>query len=236
MPDIKINCDLGEGLDNEALLMPYISSCSIACGGHAGSRDIMERVVELALEHRVHTGAHPSYPDRENFGRRSVEMEDGALIRSIREQLLFLSDILEEKGAALHHIKAHGALYNDMAEDTQKAAVFLEAIAPFTEQAVLYAPFGSEVAKMAEEKGTGVVYEAFADRNYTDRLTLVPRTRKDAVITDKEKIREHVVRMLEEHRVRTAAGRYIPIKADTFCLHGDNSNAVEILEYLALTS
>ncbi|WP_461533512.1 5-oxoprolinase subunit PxpA [Sinomicrobium sp.] len=236
MSDIKINCDLGEGLDNEALLMPYISSCSIACGGHAGSIDIMEKVIVLAQRHQVLIGAHPSYPDRENFGRRSLQIEEEVLVTSIRQQLSSLSDILIEKGASLHHIKAHGALYNDMAKDAEIAAVFLKAISPFTESVALYAPFGSEVAKMAGNSGIQVVYEAFADRSYTDALSLLPRNAENAVLTDKIQIRNRVLDICREGVVLTVAGHYVPIKADTFCLHGDNPNVIEILQYLAETT
>ncbi|MBC9796340.1 5-oxoprolinase subunit PxpA [Sinomicrobium weinanense] len=230
---IDINCDVGEGLDNEHLLMPCISSCSIACGGHAGDEEAMRKVVNLAVEHGVKIGAHPSYPDRENFGRRSVKLERQDLIASIREQVKALEDIVIEKGTAFFHIKAHGALYNDMARDRSTAEIFLSAIEEYRESVFIYAPYNSEIESLAVSEGFRIKYEAFADRNYNDDLSLVPRSAENAVIHDKEKVLEHLLVMIKEGKVLTTTGNKITIKADTFCLHGDNAHAVEILEFLS---
>ncbi|UGU16045.1 5-oxoprolinase subunit PxpA [Sinomicrobium kalidii] len=233
MSEINLNCDVGEGLDNEHLLMPHISSCSIACGGHAGDEETMQRVVDLAIKYGVQIGAHPSYPDRENFGRRSVNMVSEKLIASIREQVGALEDIVGKKGAALYHIKAHGAMYNDMARDRNTAEIFLSAIEKYRESVFIYAPCNSEIERLAVSEGFSIKYEAFADRNYNDDLSLVPRSADNAIIHDKEKVLEHLLFMTKEGKVLTVKGNKVAIKADTFCLHGDNEHAVEILEFLS---
>ncbi|RNL91429.1 5-oxoprolinase subunit PxpA [Sinomicrobium pectinilyticum] len=229
---IKLNCDVGEGLDNEHLLMPYISSCSIACGGHAGDRGSMQRVADLAVKYKVGAGAHPSYPDRENFGRESIKMEEGELMKCVQRQVVTLENVLREKRIPLHHIKAHGALYNDMARKTDIAEIFLSALISYRERVPLYVPYNSEIAKLAVARGFRIIYEAFADRNYNNDLSLLSRKEKKAVILDKEKVLRHVLFMAKEGKVRTSDGSEVKIRADTFCLHGDNAHAVEILKYL----
>ncbi|MGS2739338.1 5-oxoprolinase subunit PxpA [Sinomicrobium sp. M5D2P17] len=229
---VKLNCDVGEGSNNEHLLMPFISSCSIACGGHAGNMESMRKVVDLAVQNDVGTGAHPSYPDRENFGRKSLNMEERELIGSLQQQIAILENILREEGVPLHHIKAHGALYNDMAKNKNIAEIFLSAIRSYRDRVPVYVPYNSVIEKLAVSKGFRITYEAFADRNYNDDLSLVARNTENAVILDKEEVRKHVLFMVKEGKVRTLSGKEVTIKTDTFCLHGDNPNAVEILRYL----
>jgi len=173
---INMNCDVGEGIGNEAALLPLISSCNIACGGHAGDTQSMRKVVALAKMHQVKVGAHPSYPDPENFGRTSMAMPKEALKQSIQEQIHALCIILEEEKMPLHHIKPHGALYNDAAKDPKIAAIILDAIAPYKKEVVLYAPYGSVIGKSAIAANYKVMYEAFGDRNYNKDLSLVSRS------------------------------------------------------------
>lgn len=230
---IDINCDLGEGLVEEEGLYAHISSCNIACGGHAGDRDSMAEAVARAQRHRVRIGAHPSYPDRENFGRRAMELGDGALVESIRRQVGDLQRVLEDRGAQLHHIKAHGALYNQMAGDPRTADLFLEAVGDHREGSLLFVPYGSVVAERAQRLGFKIWYEAFADRNYRVDLSLVPRGEPQALIEGPEEVLAHVLPMIQERRVRTLGGRYLEIVADTLCVHGDGPRALEILMYLS---
>lgn len=233
MPTIDINCDLGEGVDNELDLMPMISSCSIACGGHAGNLETMEKVVGLAKLNGVLVGAHPSYPDKENFGRVSISISAEALKKSIKEQIESLVAILKARNMELNHIKPHGALYNDIARDRELALLFLESVADYKEKVVLYVPYASEIAKMAEETGYPIKYEAFADRNYNQDLSLVSRKAPNALIQDPQEVLNHIMLMVNKGMVKTASGTSIKLLADTYCIHGDSPAALEILMYLS---
>lgn len=232
MKTIDLNCDVGEGIDNEKQLMPLISSCNIACGAHAGSIQIIDDTIQLAIENNVKIGAHPSYPDRENFGRVQLEMSADALQQSIEEQLKVMLQRLTLAKAPLHHIKAHGALYNVSAKNEQIAKVLVRAIVNTVKNAQLYVPYNSEIEKVALQHGLQVIYEAFADRNYNDDLSLVSRTESNAIITDEESIVKHVMSMVENSMVTTINGTQVPIKATTFCVHGDNPKALFLVKHL----
>jgi 5-oxoprolinase (ATP-hydrolysing) subunit A len=228
---VNINCDLGEGLDNEAQLMPLIHSCNIACGGHAGDMATMKRVIDLARNHHVAIGAHPSYPDRENFGRVSLKMDPGQFLEAIRRQMTAFTEALGNRPGLLHHIKAHGALYNDLALSSDLSETYLHALEPYRDQALLYVPFNSVIGRLAAAAGFHTATEAFGDRNYQDDLQLVSRKSPDALITDKKLVLEHVSNILKG-KVRTVSGKLVSLHADTICIHSDTENAVEILEYL----
>ena len=225
-----MNCDVGEGVGNEALIMPYIQSCNIACGGHAGNEEIMNNVVKLALKHGVRIGAHPSYPDIENFGRKRVKMNATDLINSIRNQIEFLKEVVVANKAKLHHIKAHGALYNDIASDLKLAEVYLKAVSPYKGTLSLYVPYNSRIEKIAKEYGFSIVYEAFADRNYNNDLSLVSRSQSNAIIKNSNDVINHIAEMVNTSMVTTIDKKRIPIKAATFCVHSDTENAVDIIK------
>ncbi len=232
---IDINCDLGEGLGNESSLMPYISSCNIACGGHAGNAETMEAVVKLAITHGVKIGAHPSYPDKENFGRKSLNMDTLEFQESISSQLSDFTAITNANKVQMHHIKPHGALYNDLAKNEELSRYYLEAIESYRNSVVLFVPWKSIISIMAVEMGFKIWYEAFADRNYTESLQLVKRDLPNAVLSDPEAILKHLIRMVNTGEVKTESGVLKPIEANTFCIHGDNPNALEIISYLSNT-
>lgn len=232
MKKIDINCDMGEGLNSDAELMPYIQSCNIACGGHAGNENSMIKVVALAIENKVKIGAHPSYPDKLNFGRKTVFMEPCELKKSIQDQVYELQRITVDQGSSLNHIKPHGALYNDIAKNKDLALHFLEAIKPFKRDVKLYVPYNSEIEKYALEQGFTIEYEAFADRNYNENLSLVSRQENNAVISNPVVILQHMLEMLNNGKVKTLSGKKIPIKATTFCVHSDTDNALEIVQML----
>ena len=230
---IDINCDVGEGVDNEHLLMPYISSCNIACGGHFGDKNTIDKTIELAVQNNVLIGAHPSFPDKENFGRKLIEMADDDFKESIQNQLnLFLNRLAVFK-VKMHHIKPHGALYNAIAVDKDVAVLFIDIIKKYAIDAYLYVPYSSVIEKVALENNIKIKYEAFADRNYNDDLTLVSRAFENAMILDKENVFQHVMRIIKEDKVKTISGKEVQIKATTFCLHGDTKNAIEIAEYVS---
>ncbi|MBT8284291.1 MAG: 5-oxoprolinase subunit PxpA [Flavobacteriaceae bacterium] len=231
--EIDINCDVGEGLGNEAKLFPYISSCNLACGAHAGNDETMLDVITLALDHHVRIGAHPSYPDRENFGRKSIEMSPEAFKESILSQIKKLDTMLTEHKVSLSHIKAHGALYNDLAKDRHLAKQYLEILHPYKSRTSLFVPYGSVLAEEAESSSFHCIYEAFGDRNYNDDLSLVSRTSELALLTKPTEVFNHLLRMIKKSTVKTISGSFIPIVADTFCIHGDTSSAYEILMYLS---
>ena len=231
MKEIHINCDLGEGGDFDADLMPLISACNIACGGHAGTLETMHETVALALENQVKIGAHPSYPDKENFGRQSLEIPAGDLQLSLVAQILSLKQIAEAEGAKLSHIKPHGALYNDAAKDEKIAQIVIDSVLEFDEILPLFMPQNSVISAMAEGK-IPLIFEAFADRNYNENYSLVSRTKPNALITEKEAVFEHLFAMFSEGKIRCENGIEISCKASTFCLHSDTPNSVEILKYL----
>lgn len=232
MIKIDINCDLGEGIGNEALLMPYLSSCNIACGGHAGNELIMNTVSELAIKHHVKIGAHPSFPDREHFGRKYMSLSSEALQESLSHQIYALKLILDKKNVRMHHVKPHGALYNSAVTDPSIAISIVDVIKTIDQDLILYAPYESVISEIAKQNGIQVMFEAFADRNYNDDLTLVPRGKENALIQDSNAMLKHVSRMIFHGKVTAINGVEVDLKADTFCVHGDGRNAVENLKYL----
>lgn len=228
---IDLNADLGEGAGNDSQLMPYLSSCNIACGVHAGAEETIKQTIGQALKNNVKIGAHPSFPDRKNFGRIPMEMPEEELRKSIVDQVQRVKDHVEKVGGRLHHVKPHGALYNLAAVREDIAQIILNTLYEF-DSLILYAPFGSVISNLAKKEGIVVHDEVFADRNYNDDLTLVSRTDSKAILYDPAAIVTHVIRMVKDHSVKTISGKLIPIKADTVCIHGDNPHAVEILTFL----
>ena len=236
MEYVDINCDVGEGVGNEADLFPLVGSCNIACGGHAGDEQSMRDIARLATAPQVKVGAHPGYPDKENFGRKQMELTEKELTESLQQQLNTFTRILSEENIPLHHIKAHGALYNTMAIDRELSEVYLQALLPFFKNgAKLYAPYGSVLAEVAGSLGVTGAFEVFADRNYTAQGQLVSRQKTNALIQDPKNALDHVVRMAKKGRLLTIAGTELAIRADTFCIHGDTPAALEILVYLSNT-
>ena len=229
---IDINCDVGEGLQNEHVLMPYISSCNIACGGHFGGEDSIDKTIQLAQLNDVKIGAHPSFPDKENFGRKLMKISDNELKKSIQNQMELFLERLTKVNAELHHIKPHGALYNAIAVDEKLANLFIESIQEYLKDISLYVPYNSVIERVALKEKIKIKYEVFADRNYTDDLKLVSRTNSSALITDKKMVFEHILLMVEHQKVKTISGLLKSIKADTFCVHGDTENAIEIVKYI----
>jgi len=232
MNSININCDVGEGINNEELLMPHIQYCNIACGGHIGDNSTMEKVVVLAKKFNVKIGAHPSYPDKENFGRKSIQIDEESLIESVRSQVESLIKIIANHGCLLYHIKPHGALYNDISRDRGRATIFLKAIEDYKENIKLFVPFNSEIETLAIEKGFSILYEAFADRNYNTDLSLVSRNNSNALLTKPAAVIKHTHEMVVTQKVTTISGEKVPIKADTYCVHSDTKNAEEIVKKL----
>ena len=227
---LNINCDLGEGLNNEHIIMPLIDSCNIACGGHAGDSGSMIECVEISIKNNVKIGAHPSYPDKINFGRKKIDISPSELSYSIISQIESLETIADSYGLELNHIKAHGALYNQMMIDAELSNFYLDTIKDFKNKCSLYIPYKSEIEKIALKEGFSIIYEVFGDRNYNDDLSLVSRNNEDALITDPESVVDHIKTIKETESVKTINGNYKKIKFDTICIHSDTNNSIEILK------
>ena len=223
---IDLNCDMGEGCGNDAALMKYISSANIACGFHAGDLDTMRRTVELALTHGVAIGAHPGYRDRENFGRTSASLSRAEVIDIISEQITALKNVCDELGAKLHHVKPHGALYNQAAKDRALAAAVADAVRGASPDLILYGLSGSFLISEAEALGLSAASEVFADRTYQTDGTLTPRTEPDALINDSQDAVAQALQMIQKQTVTATTGESISIRADTLCIHGDGEHAV----------
>ena len=230
---IDINADLGEGMGNDAAIMPYISSCNIASGGHYGDAYTIREAIQLAKQYRVQIGVHPSYPDIENFGRKSLQISTSALTETIIEQIALFQEVSVAENTPIHHIKLHGALYNDAAIDADIANAVMQAILKFKnyKRLKLYAPFNSVLYHKAKKDVT-VVCEAFIDRRYTDALHLVNRKEANALIETPQLAWEQLQNLLFKEQVVSSTGRVKKIQAQTYCIHGDHINAVEILRYL----
>lgn len=231
MISIDINSDVGEGIGNEALLMPLISSCNIACGGHAGDEKTMREVLAFAKAYNVKIGAHPSYPDKENFGRFIMKISDNELKKSLVEQISKLKQLTEENGQHLHHVKPHGALYNRAAIDSRVATLIIEAIRSVDENLAIYAPYNSVIAKLAKPHLTTII-EGFADRSYHQDYTLVSRTHAEGVLNNAQAVVAHVLPMIMKDNLISLEGHILPFKVDTLCVHGDTENAIDIVRAL----
>ena len=229
---IDINCDLGEGFNNEHIIMPLISSCNISCGAHAGSLEIMDKVIQLARKYKVKIGAHPSFPDRDNFGRNVLDISNSDLQKSLEDQLTIFKDRALLQNATIHHVKPHGALYNLIAINSEKASVVIAAIQHVFEAVKLYVPYQSRIEEVANQSGVEIIYEAFADRRYNEDLSLVSRTLSNALIVDKHEVLKQVQKISDKQLVTTVNFHEKKIKASTFCIHGDTKNAIELLQYL----
>jgi len=229
---IDINCDMGEGMLNDASLMSLISSANIACGYPAGNEDTIKRPIELALEHNVAIGAHPSYLDRANFGRLSQSISLVELAELISDQLNIFEKITNQMGCKIHHVKLHGALYNDCAKDALSSKIVAQTIQAIDPSIMLYGLSGSHSIKEAKAIGLRTVEEVFADRTYQANGQLTPRYLDHALITDPNESAQQVLSMVLDQEIKTHDGTMIAVNAETICIHGDHPDAVEIAKHL----
>lgn len=225
MKTIDLNADLGEGGEHDAELMALISSCNIACGGHAGDEETMRIAVSLAKANGVAIGAHPGYVDCEFFGRRFLDLPVEVVIGQIREQVQRLKKIAGE----LHHIKLHGALYHQANRDAELAMAFGKLALELMPDPLIYAPPMGEMMNAAKALGLPVLAEGFIDRRYLDNGELCPRSETGAVITDVDQAVEQALMMINQGRVIAMNGKAIPMKVQTLCVHGDGASALEML-------
>lgn len=233
MHRIDINCDMGEGygvyqLGNDEALLPLINSANIACGFHAGDASIMRRTVKLCLQHEVAIGAHPGFPDRLGFGRRSMQISAEEIYDIILYQTGALQGIAQAEGGVLQHVKPHGALYNMASKDAELAEAVAQAVYKLDPGLILFGLSGSELIRAAEKIGLRAAQEVFADRTYLEDGTLVPRDVEGAMLEDAEASAEQVLLMIKSGKVTTLFGKSVPLEADTVCIHGDHPDAVQI--------
>ena len=232
---MDINCDMGEipGLLKNNVysdLMDHVTSISLACGGHAGDTEMMRELVIIAKKKNVKVGAHPSYPDRENFGRLELDMESEELLSSICSQVYSLLKIAEEENISVSHIKPHGALYNQAAKDAQVARVIGDAVDRIDPHLNIMCLSGSLMVRVLEDMGLKVVQEAFADRTYERNGSLRNRNLDHALITSPQKAADQARLIIERNKVIAFDGSEVSIEAQTICIHSDTPNAVAIAE------
>lgn len=218
-----LNCDLGEGTDNDALIMPYITSANIACGFHAGDEVTMRETLRLAKQHGVRAGAHPGWHDKANFGRNDLHLPELQVFEIITEQVQTLSRLARAEGIKLRHVKPHGALYNQAATDPALAATIARAVKSISTELILVGLAGSALPAAGLEHGLHVFHEAFPDRAYLPGGHLMPRSQPNAVLEEPQQVVENALRLANEG-IRFGGQVIFP---DTLCLHSDNPAAVE---------
>jgi len=228
----QINCDLGEGVAWEEEIFPFVDVASLACGGHFGTQESLDASLDLAIKYGKKVGAHPSYPDRENFGRLSIKMPVGDLIESIRQQIEWFTKSAQAHHLSLDHIKFHGALYNDAAKNSNLANLLTDFLLENYPQTPLLVPPHSELEKKAKEKGLSIRLEVFADRGYTSDYLLSSRSLQGSLLKNIASVEPQVKRLLLECQLLSMEGVQLPIQADTLCFHGDNPGIVDYLPVL----
>ena len=229
---LNINADLGEGIGVESEIMPFLTSCSVACSGHAGNLDSMNSVVEIAKKHNVKIGAHPSYPDKDGFGRRIISISNSDLKKTILDQIDSLSNILNKKQLELDHIKTHGALYNYSANNYDLGMFIIELVNKNFQKTPLYVPSGTLISKLAQENNILIKNEAFLDRNYNDDYSLVKRSNSKAMIGSSNEMINRIKNFTKSGYILSINHKKLILEVDTFCVHGDSSKISKNLKQL----
>ena len=229
--EININCDLGEkskfhSTKNDPDLLKIVNSANIACGYHAGDKETMNRVIEISKTNQVSIGAHPSFNDPENFGRKRLNLPSDEIRKLIIDQINTLSSICTELDMKVTHVKPHGALNNMACEDYDLAKLISESILEVNKELIFLVPTGSQMEKVGKKLGMKIAAEIFADRNYEDDGNLVSRSKSNAMITDPEVAKKHVIKMVRDQALNCYSGKQIPCEFDSICVHGDGANAV----------
>jgi 5-oxoprolinase (ATP-hydrolysing) subunit A len=220
---VDLNCDMGEGIGNDELIMPFISSANIACGYHASDEKTIWQTIELAIKHKVAIGAHVSFLDKENFGRSEMNLPAEQVYELVTQQLLILKEIADSFDIKIKHVKPHGALY----KNAMLAKAIAAAIKDFDGSLILFGLSGSHSIKEAKAIGLKTASEVFADRTYQDDGSLTSRSQPNALIEDTDKAIQQVLQMIKKGTVTTVSGKQISIAAETICIHGDGKHAVE---------
>ena len=232
VPHIDFNCDLGEGCGDDASILPFISSASIACGAHAGDEATMGATLKLCRAHGVAVGAHPGYADRAHFGRRELALSETDIAQLVEEQVRQLAALAGEEGMTLSHVKPHGALYNFAARDRSVADAIADAVARVDRSLILFGLSGSALTAAGEAIGLRVAHEVFAERGYDESGRLLPRGTPGAVLESLEDAVAQARTLANQKQVTTGSGHLLTLRADTLCLHGDRDDAAAFAKAL----
>ena len=229
--EININCDLGEksklhSNKNDPELLGIVNSASVACGYHAGDEDTMKEVIKISKLNGVSIGAHPSFKDPDNFGRKRMNLSSDEIKRLIIDQYEILQKIASNNGENVTHIKPHGALNNMACEDIELATTIAETIKGINKDLIYLVPTGSKMQQAANKLEMKVACEIFADRNYEDDGNLVSRKKDNALIVDPDICKFHVLKMVQNQALNCLSGKQIPCEIDSICIHGDNKSSL----------
>jgi len=229
--EININCDLGEkskfhSIKNDPELLNIVNSANIACGYHAGDEQTMEMVIQISKKNGVSLGAHPSFNDPENFGRKRMNLSSLEIKKLIFDQYEILQKIAQKYNENVTHIKPHGALNNMACEDLELATTLAVAIKEINKDIIYLVPTGSQMEVAAKKNGLKIACEIFADRNYEDNGNLISRSKPNALITDPELAKKHVLSMVKNQAINCLSGKQIPCEIDSVCIHGDNESSL----------
>ena len=229
--EININCDLGEKSKHHSNkhdpdLLKIVNSANVACGFHAGDENTMNQVVKISKINGVSIGAHPSFNDPENFGRKRINLSSSEIKKLVIDQYDILQNIASNHGEFVSHIKPHGALNNMACEDSELANTLAKAIKEISKDLIYLVPTGSKMEKEAKKLNMKIACEIFADRNYEDDGNLVSRKKPYALITDPEKAKKHVLNMVKNQALNCHSGKQIPCEIDSVCIHGDNQSSL----------
>jgi len=229
--EININCDLGEkskfhSIKNDPKLLNIVNSANIACGYHAGDEQTMDMVIQISKKNGVSLGAHPSFDDPENFGRKRMNLTSLEIKKLIFDQYEILQKIAQKYNENVTHIKPHGALNNMACEDLELATTLAVAIKEINKDIIYLVPTGSQMEVAAKKNSMRIACEIFADRNYEDNGNLISRTKPDALITDPELAKKHVLSMVKNQAINCLSGKQIPCEIDSVCIHGDNKSSL----------
>ena len=229
--EININCDLGEkskfhSIENDPELLNIVNSANIACGYHAGDEQTMEMVIQISKRNGVSLGAHPSFKDPENFGRKRMNLSSLEIKKLIFEQYEILQKIAQKYNENVTHIKPHGALNNMACENLELATTLAVSIKEINKDIIYLVPTGSQMEVAAKKNNLIIACEIFADRNYEDNGNLISRSKPNALITDPELAKKHVLSMVKNQAINCLSGKQIPCEIDSVCIHGDNESSL----------
>ena len=230
--EININCDLGEkskhhSNQHDPDLLKIVNSANVACGYHAGDNETMNQIIKISKENGVSIGAHPSFNDPENFGRSRINLSSSEIKKLIIDQYKILQNIAEKHNQKVSHIKPHGALNNMACEDIELATTLAKTINEISKDLIYLVPTGSKMEEAAKKLNMKIACEIFADRNYEDDGNLVSRKKSNALITDPEMAKKHVLSMVKNQALNCHSGKQIPCEIDSVCIHGDNKSSLE---------
>ena len=229
--EININCDLGEKSKHHSNkydpdLLEIVNSANVACGFHAGDDESMSQVIQISKKNNVSIGAHPSFNDPENFGRKRMNLNSSEIRKLIIDQYAILQNIASNHGVKVTHIKPHGALNNMACEDIELATIIAKAVYEIDKNLIYLVPTGSKMELAAKKLNMNIACEIFADRNYEDDGNLVSRSKQHALITDPEQAKKHVLTMVKNQAINCHSGKQIPCEIDSVCIHGDNESSL----------